>query len=54
MFRCCDDVEKDRNTRDHLAWTAGNGNPMHEVCIIRMVTTRVKQEDEADNRIIVK
>ena len=23
----------DRNTSEHLAWTIGNGDPMHEVCI---------------------
>ena len=23
----------DRNTRDYLAWTTGNGDLMHEVCI---------------------
>ena len=26
----------DRNTRDYLAWTIGNGDPMHEVCSKRM------------------
>ena len=25
-------VPKDRNTRDHLAWTIGNGDPMPKVC----------------------
>ena len=29
----CEDVAKDQNTRDNLAWTTGNGDPMHEVCI---------------------
>ena len=28
-----EDVAKDRNTRYHLAWTIGNGDPMHGVCI---------------------
>ena len=23
----------DQNARDHLAWTIGNGDPKHEVCI---------------------
>ena len=47
-----------RKVTDHLvAWTAGNGNPMHEVCIphskiSRMGTARVKQE-HADTRIII-
>ena len=22
----------DQNTRDHSAWTIGNGEPMHELC----------------------
>ena len=25
------EVAKDKNTRDHLAWTAGNGDLMHEL-----------------------
>ena len=33
VFSRCENVAKDQNTRDHLAWTAGNGDPMHEVCI---------------------
>ena len=53
-----------RDTRDHLAGTAENGDPMHKVCIrhnlypsqdtSRMGTARVKQEEEADTRIIAK
>ena len=26
-------ILKDQNTREHSAWTAGNGDPMHEVRI---------------------
>ena len=26
-------VLKDQNTIDHIAWTIGNGDPVHEVCI---------------------
>ena len=26
-------ILKDQNTRDHSAWTIGNGDLMHEVCI---------------------
>ena len=28
-------IQKDQNARDHLVvvWTAGNGDPIHEVCI---------------------
>ena len=33
----CEDVAMDPNTRDHLAWTAGSGNPMHEVRIIQRI-----------------
>ena len=32
VFSRGEDVAKDRHTRDHLALTTGNGNPMHEVC----------------------
>ena len=46
-------ILKDQNTRDH---SAGNGDPMHGVSqdTSRMGTARVKQEEEADMRIIVK
>ena len=33
VFSRCENVAKDRNTWGHLVWTAGNGDPMHEVCI---------------------
>ena len=33
VFSRCEDVAKKQNTRDHLAWTAGNGDPIHDVCI---------------------
>ena len=26
-------MKNNRNTRDYLVWTAGNGNTMHEMCI---------------------
>ena len=26
-------IKKDQNTRDHSAWTIGNEDPIHEVCI---------------------
>ena len=29
----CEDIAKDRKTRDHLAWTIVNGDPMHGVYI---------------------
>ena len=33
VFSRCGKVAKDRNTRDHLGWTIGNGDPVHGVCI---------------------
>ena len=47
-----------RNTGNHLGRTAGNGDPMHEEWYhtqdtSRMGTARVKQEEEADTRIMV-
>ena len=30
-------VPKDRNKRDHSAWKTGNGDPMHEVCILHRI-----------------
>ena len=59
VFSRCEDVAKDRNTREeHLVWTVGNGDPMYEVCIphntLRMETARVKEEVGADTKIIVK
>ena len=42
VFSRCEDVVKDQNTRDHLARPAGNGDPMHEVCIPCMGIARVK------------
>ena len=57
---------KVQKTRDHSAWTIGNGDPTYEVCIphsilrayptqytTRMETERVKEEEGADTRIIV-
>ena len=29
VFSRCEDVVKDRNTNDHLAWTAENGDSLH-------------------------
>ena len=33
-----------RNTRDHLVWTAGNGDPMHEVSIPHSISSAWKQQ----------
>ena len=44
--------------RETLAWTIGNGDPMHEVCIYpthytsSIETVRMKQEEETDTRIM--
>ena len=38
--------------RDRLAWTAGNGDPMHGVCISKRLSHAWEQK--ADIKIIVK
>ena len=50
-------LQKTQDTRDYLAWTAGNGDPMHRFVhtrqdTSRMRTARVKQEETADAKII--
>ena len=52
VFSRCEDIAKDRNTRDHLAWTAGNEDLTQNTS--RMGTARVKEEEETDTRIIEK
>ena len=42
----------DQNTGDHLAWRIGNGDATQDTS--RMGTARVKQEKEADTRIIAR
>ena len=32
----------------------GNGDPVHEVCISRVETEKVKQDDESDTGMITK
>ena len=60
VFSRCEDVAKDSNTRDHLAWIIGNGDPMHGVCIphsiprASMGTSKVKEEEKPGTRIIAK
>ena len=49
--------QKKKITRDHSAWTIGNGDPMHGMCIptryiSRMGAARVKKEEETDTRIL--
>ena len=52
---CQYELFTDRNTRDHLAWTIRNWDPMHGVCISsRMGTARVKKEEETDTRVIAR
>ena len=41
VFSCCEDVKKYQNAKDHLAYTTGNGDPMHEDTS-SMRTARVK------------
>ena len=38
------DVARDRNTRDHSAWTAGNVDPMHGVCILHRIPRAWEQQ----------
>ena len=52
-------MQKDINIRDNLVWTAGNGDPMHEVLIPRRITSRMgtakmKQEEEANTRVVAR
>ena len=60
VFNRYEDVEKDQNTRDRLAWTIGNGDSMHDRGVYptedtsRMETAKVNQEEEVDTRTIVK
>ena len=57
VFGRCEDVTKDINTGDHLTWTLGTEIPCTECPrqdFSRMETVKVKQEKEADTRIIVK
>ena len=30
-------MKEDRNTRDNLVWTAGNGGPMQEICMTHRI-----------------
>ena len=51
-------ILKDQNTRNHSAWTMGNGHLMQGICIphsiytSHMGTARVKEEVRADTRIM--
>ena len=45
-------VPKDRNTRDHISWTARGVYPKQDTS--RIETVRAKQEEKADTRKIVK
>ena len=33
------------NTREHLVWTVGHGDPMHEVCIPHSIPRARKQQE---------
>ena len=43
-------ILKDLNTRDHLAWTAGNGDPMHEVCIPHTIPRAWEQQGRSRHK----
>ena len=43
VFSRCEDVTKDRNSKDHLVWTIGNADPMHEVRIPHRTPSAWKQ-----------
>ena len=41
------------NRREHLVWTIGNGDPMHEGCISHSIPRAWKQQEvRADTRVI--
>ena len=46
------DLSTDRNTSDNLAWTIESGDTMHDSS--RIITAKIKQEEEADIRIIAR
>ena len=35
------------NTREHLVWTVGNGDPMHEVCIPHSIPRAKEQQGKS-------
>ena len=37
-------IEKDENIRDHSAWTIGNVDPMHEMCIPHSIRCAWEQQ----------
>ena len=53
-------IQKGQNIRNHSAWTIGNGDPKHEVCIPHSIlahgNSKGKQEEETDknNAIVVR
>ena len=49
VFSRCEDVAKERKTRDHLAWDVYSTQD-----ILCMKTARVNQEEEEDTKIILK
>ena len=44
VFSRCEDVARDQNTRDQLAWAAENGDPIYEVCIPHRVHRAREQQ----------
>ena len=45
VFRQYKVISKDRNARDHLSWTTGNGYPMHRVCIPHRIPSAWEQQE---------
>ena len=44
VFSRCEDVAKDRNTRNHLVWIVVNGDPMHGVYIPHSIPRAWEQQ----------
>ena len=40
----------ERNTGDHLVWTAGTGDPMHEVCILNRIPREWEQQGRSKKK----
>ena len=51
VFNQCKDVTKHHETRDHLEWTEGTGDPMHKVHTLHWTNTAmVKFEEDAEKK----
>ena len=43
-------IQKDQNTRDHSTSTIGNGDPMHEVCILARGNSKVEMRGRSRHK----